>query len=295
MTPMKFTYDGWDYKILDAEKNEENVVEVTGVITMKDVGGRVVFDFTYGCDKDVYECHVNQARSRGDFYLKHIKNDDISGICDDIGTLVMKKVIKKGSKLRDEWQDAFDVLDTPGGNKTDDFATEEEFEEEELKRPKRTSSGISDTPPSQKRKSAMSASNLLTSISLKVQAKNKKIEEAKKKRESADQVFRKYAKNLTDFSKMRKGTQIGATIKSLTAIRDLKSEWTDYSYGDDGHCLHDLAQIMRSVADVLDSKNSDVETLEREKEELTTEWLKARRKHTDEQFFMMTGKMPDDR
>ena len=62
MTPMKFTYDGWDYKILDAEKNDENVVEVTGVITMKDVGGRVVFDFTYGCDKDVYECHLNQAR-----------------------------------------------------------------------------------------------------------------------------------------------------------------------------------------------------------------------------------------
>jgi hypothetical protein len=52
---------------------------------------------------------------------------------------------------------------------------------------------------------------------------------------------------------------------------------------------------MRSVADILDSKNSDVETLEREKEELTTEWLKARRNHTDEQFFMMTGKMLDDR
>jgi hypothetical protein len=108
-------------------------------------------------------------------------------------------------------------------------------------------------------------------------------------------VFKKYAKNLMDFSKMKKGTQIIATVKTITAIKDLKGEWADYSYGDDGHCLHDLAEIMRSVADILDSKNSDVETLEREKEELTTEWLKARRNHTDEQFFMMTGKMLDDR
>ena len=75
---------------------------------------------------DVYECHLNQAKSKGDFYLKNIKKAGISSVCDDIGTLVMKKVIKKGGKLRDEWQDASDDSDSPGVN----YGTEEELDEE---------------------------------------------------------------------------------------------------------------------------------------------------------------------
>ena len=157
----------------------------------------------------------------------------------------------------------------------------------------------------------MTPANRLTSLNLKVKARKAQIEGAIQTRDKAEGLYKDNAHRLTQYGKNHsKSKQIGEVMNAIIKLKALKKDWADYKYVEtedpetgypypdgeapEGHCLHDLANVLRSVADIVDSKNLDVELLQTEIELYTAKWLKARRDHTATQYYEMTGKYPTD-
>lgn len=224
-----------------------------------------------------------------------------------------------------------DETDESSEEEDDDEEDEEEEEEEASpktpkgKRPRRNSiasnkSNKSDkssksskskkSKKSKKSEDDMTPANRLTSLNLKVKARKAQIENAKAERAKADEQFKSNANRLNKYAKHKYGSkQFGEIMANIVKLKALKTDWADYDYkeledendhpyepGDEpeGHSLHDLAELLRSVANIVDSKNLNVEVLEKERDELTAKWLKARREHTKTQYFEMTGTYPTD-
>ncbi len=290
------------YNIKEAEKTEGNEVVVEGTLSREGSKGKAFFEYTYGCDDEEEELHIKKKSSEDITTI--INQKDLE---DDIMKKIRTTVVKKGKKLRDPWLEGHDPL-TPA--KTDDdedseYEEEEEEEEEPVKTPIRRSrpnSGKSDksNKSAKKAKSSdtMTPANKLTSLNLKVKSRQKQIEQAKAKRDKSEEEFKLNAHKLTDYASNNKGTNIGDVMKIISTLKSCKKTWANYAYEEEedveGHCLHDLANVLRSVADIVDAKNSDVEELQKEIEHYTAMWLTARRDHTAEQYKDMTGKYPTD-
>ena len=319
------------YSITSAEKNDENQVIVEGTLTRAGTKGKAFFEYTYGCDDEEEDLDIKK-KSSGE--MKEFINDNEldDDIMKKIRTSVVKKGTKlrdlwlEGHDPVNPKSKKNDDTDESSEEEEEDDDDEEEEEEKspaQKKRPRRNSIASNKSTPkstksnkSNKSKKAkkseddMTPANRLTSLSLKVKSRQAQIKIAKAERAKADEQFKDNANLLNKYAKHKYGSkQFGEIMANIVKLKALKTDWADYNYKElededghpypddeqpEGHSLHDLAEVLRSIANIVDSRNSDVEQLQKEIDEYTAKWLKARREHTKTQFFEMTGQMPTD-
>ena len=316
----KFADKNFQYAVLEAEKTDDNEVVVEGTLSRQGSKGKVFFEYTYGCDDEAEDLHFKKKSSNE---ITDIITE--SGLEDAIMKKIRTTVVTKGKKLRDPWLEGHDPVSpkTKGDDDTEE-SEEEEYVEEKTpakgKRERRTSlasnksnkstKSAKSNKPKKAKTDDMTPANKLTSLNLKVKARQRQIEEAKGKRDVAEDQFKVNANKLNRYAqKNLLKKDFAEVLSSIAKIKSLKNAWNDYDYVDsededgmpyepdeapEGHCLNDLANVLRSVADIVDSKNQDVELLQKEIDDYTAQWLKARRDHTADQYFEMTGRYPSD-